>query len=58
MKVSVDNDDDRLTWVFQDSAMLSRHQGALWWLVLRLEIVADVFHLDPFDAFFGVKVFD
>ena len=38
--------------------MLRGHQCTLWWLVLGLEVVADVFHLDPFDAFFGVEVFD
>jgi len=38
--------------------MLCRHERALWRLVLRLKVIAYVFHLDPFDPFFGIEILD
>ena len=38
--------------------MLCRQQGALWRLMLALEVVAYVLHFDPLDAGLAADVFD
>ena len=38
--------------------MFRRHQRTLRRLVPRLEIIADIFHLDPLDPFFGIEILD
>ena len=58
-KLWIESDEgNHATWIVQNRPVLRRHQRALWRLVLGLEIIADVFHLDPFDAVFGIEVLD
>lgn len=47
-----------LTRVLNDGAVFRGQECALDRPVLALEVVADVLHLDPFDAVFAADVFD
>lgn len=38
--------------------MLCRKHGTFRWLVLALEVIADLFHLDPLDAWLCAYVLD
>ncbi len=48
----------RLTRVLGDGAMFCWKHCAFRWLVLALEVIADLFHLNPLDAWLGADVLD
>ena len=47
-----------LTWILENCTMIGWHQGTLLWLVGPLEVIANVFHLNPLDTLFTADVFD
>ena len=48
----------RHTWVLEYRTMFCRQYRSFRWLVLALEIIADVLHFHPLDAWLAADVFD